>query len=314
MKREKKNRPQDNFKWEIKSGRKPCQNLLKNRFFSFKNVIKKYECFCDLLPSLFYRLSATQMYHTVQYDGWGLLIIFTEKQNGPCYTPLLKRWGIPRVHSFPHKVTCHISPGFPTSSFQWTRVPLKDRLAGGKGLSRCPRRTVLVLWPDFYLKACLCFGQCNPVCISARYLHFEPNPVSHILVLHPLRLGDPACAQGACPPSALASGPAGGYHHRQSPAPVCRSAPRLATLRKDPEAHPRIERSERPLPGVLVTVAEKIINSLYVIVHIIDSLSEILKNESAPRDCFLSPGADKISGAILSFPSSCSPPPPTPPC
>ena len=43
---------------------------------------------------------------------------------------------------------------------------LSDGLAGGKGLSRCPRRTVLVLWPNFHLKACLCFGQCNPVCIS----------------------------------------------------------------------------------------------------------------------------------------------------
>lgn len=88
-----KNRPQDNFKWEIKSGRKPCQNLLKNRFFSFKNVIKKYECFCDLLPSLFYKLSATQKYRTVRCDGWELLIIFTEDQNSPCYMLLLKRWG-----------------------------------------------------------------------------------------------------------------------------------------------------------------------------------------------------------------------------
>lgn len=42
---EKKNRPQDNFKWEIKSGGKPCQNLLKNRFFSFKNVIKNTNVF-----------------------------------------------------------------------------------------------------------------------------------------------------------------------------------------------------------------------------------------------------------------------------
>lgn len=91
--REKKNRPQDNLKWEIKSGRKPCKNLLKNRFFSFKNVIKKYECFCDLLPSLFYKLSATQRYRTVRGDGWGLLIIFTEEQNSPCYMLLLKRWG-----------------------------------------------------------------------------------------------------------------------------------------------------------------------------------------------------------------------------
>lgn len=137
---EKKNRPRDNFKWEIKSGRKPCQNLLKNRFFSFKNVIKKYECFCDLLPSLFYRLSATQMYHTVQCDGWGLLIIFTE-ENSPCYTPLLKRWGILRVHSFPHKVTCHISPGFSNSSFRWTRVLCGSWTMGwlvGKGCHIAP--------------------------------------------------------------------------------------------------------------------------------------------------------------------------------
>lgn len=85
-----KNRPQDNFKWKIKSRGKPCQNLLKNRFFSFKNVIKKYECFCDLLPSIFYKLPATQMHHTVQCNGWELLIIFTEEQNSPCNILLLK--------------------------------------------------------------------------------------------------------------------------------------------------------------------------------------------------------------------------------
>lgn len=85
-----------------------------------------------------------------------------------------------------------------------SRTPrvLKAGLAGGKGLSRCPRRTVLVLWPGFYLKACLCFGQCNPVCISACSLHFEPNPASHSLFPHALWLwGGARRVQGEPVPS-----------------------------------------------------------------------------------------------------------------
>lgn len=73
---------------------------------------------------------------------------------------------------------------------------LNDGLAGGKGLSHCPRRTVLVLWPNFHLKACLCFGQCNPVCISVCYLHCKPNPVLHILFLHCIPAG--GGRHGAC--------------------------------------------------------------------------------------------------------------------
>lgn len=67
--------------------------FIEKQIFLLQNVIKKYECFCDLLPSLFYKLSATQRYRTVWGDGWGLLIIFTEEQNSPCYMLLLKRWG-----------------------------------------------------------------------------------------------------------------------------------------------------------------------------------------------------------------------------
>lgn len=88
-----------------------CQNLLKNRFFSFKMLLK-YECFCELLPNIFYKLSATQIHHTVQCDGWGLLIIFTEEWNSSCNILALKCEGILPAHLLPHEVIISCNPCF----------------------------------------------------------------------------------------------------------------------------------------------------------------------------------------------------------
>lgn len=62
------------------------------------------------------------MYHTVQCDGWALLIILTEEQNSPCNILLKKSKGILRVYSYPQTVTFHVSAGFSNSSFQLTHI------------------------------------------------------------------------------------------------------------------------------------------------------------------------------------------------
>lgn len=66
---------------------------------------------------------------------------------------------------------------------------LSQGLAGRKGVSSCPRSTVLVLWPNLHVKASLRFGRYNPICISVISI-LNQTWFLHILFQHGTQIFD----------------------------------------------------------------------------------------------------------------------------
>lgn len=58
-----------------------------------------------LLITAKYKFSATQIHHIVQWDGWGLLIIFTVEWNSSSNILVLKGEGILTAHLLHHELT-----------------------------------------------------------------------------------------------------------------------------------------------------------------------------------------------------------------